>query len=256
MSRLLKIRVLRGIIPVLVLLGIWQLIGNTHSSSTPSPSTWWTAFKTIEANGSFWPALWITVRLYIEGLLLAIIIGVALGMGLGASRRLNQALSPLLEFLRTTPAAAIVPGAILLFRASTGTDLGVITYGTLWPILLNVTIARSSLSPLRLDVGESLGLSRWDRLRKIVLPSLIPEIVTGIRVAAPVCLIVTILVDFLVSTGGLGYELIQYEESFSASSAFALLAVIGVLGIIISVVVGIFSRMSLRRWPSGAGAAD
>jgi ABC-type nitrate/sulfonate/bicarbonate transport system permease component len=251
----MRLRLLRGIVPIVVLLGIWQLIGNTHSSSTPSPSTWWTALKTIEANGTFWPALWITVRLFIEGLVLAIIIGIALGMALGASRRLTRALSPILEFLRTTPAAAIVPAAILLFRAGMGTDLGVITYGTLWPILLNVTVARSSLSPLRLDVAHSLGLSRWDRLRKIVLPSLVPEIVVGIRVAAPICLIVTILVDFLVSTGGLGYELIQYEQSFSASSAFAMLAVIGILGIIISVVIGILSRLSLRRWPSGTDAA-
>lgn len=255
MRRLTRFRLLRGIIPLVILLGIWQLLGNTNSSTTPSPSTWWPAFKQIEQDGTFWPALWITVRLFLEGLALAIIIGVVLGMALGSSRRLTRALSPVLEFLRTTPAAALVPGAILLFRASLGTDLGVITFGTIWPILLNVTVARSSMSPLRLDVGDSLGLSRLDRLRKIVLPSLVPEIVVGVRVAAPICLIVTILVDFLVSTGGLGYELIQYQQSFSASSAFAMLAVIGLLGIVISVVLGIFERQVMRRWPQGATAS-
>ncbi len=252
----MRLRALKGLIPILAILGLWQLLGSTTSASTPSPSSWWTAFKSIESGGSFWPAFWITVRLFLEGLVIATIIGIALGIALGSSRMLTKALSPLLEFLRTTPAAAIVPVVILVFHAGTTTDLGVIVYGTIWPVLLNVTIGRASMSPLRLEVGHSLGLSWWARMRKIILPSLMPEIVTGIKIAAPICLIVTILVDFLVSTGGLGYQLIQYQESYSAPSAFALLAVIGVLGISISILIGLIEGFLVRRWPSGAGAAE
>jgi ABC-type nitrate/sulfonate/bicarbonate transport system permease component len=249
-----RLGMLRGLVPLVVLLVVWQLVGDPHSASTPAPSAWWSSLKQIEQNGTFWPALWITARLYIEGLTLAIVMGVAIGVALGTSQTLTSAFGPLLEFLRTTPAAAIVPAAILVFRAGTDTRLGVITYGAIWPVLLNVAVARSSLSPLRIDVGHSLGLSWWNRLYKIVLPSLIPEIITGIRVAAPICLIVTILVDILLATGGLGYELIQYEESYSAGSAFAMLAVIGLLGIIISVALGLLERVVLRRWPSAEAA--
>ena len=252
----MKPSALKGLIPILVVLGIWQLVGSSSSPSTPAPSSWWTAFKSIESGDSFWPAFWITVRLDLEGLAIATIVGITLGIALGSSRLLTQALSPLLEFMRTTPAAAIVPVAILVFRAGITTDLGVIAYGTVWPILLNVTVGRSSMSPLRLDVAHSLGLSWWARMRKIVLPSLLPEIVTGVKVAAPICLIVTILVDFLVSTGGLGYQLIQYQETYSAPSAFALLAVIGVLGIMISVLLGFAEGLLMHRWPSGASAVE
>ena len=253
----MRLRALKGLIPILAVLGLWQLVGSTTSQSTPSPSSWWTAFKSIESGGSFYGRRsGSRSDFFLEGLVIATIIGIALGIALGSSRVLTKALRPLLEFLRTTPAAAIVPVVILVFHAGDTTDLGVIVYGTIWPILLNVTIGRASMSPLRIEVGHSLGLSWWARMRKIILPSLVPEIVTGIKIAAPICLIVTILVDFLVSTGGLGYQLIQYQESYSAPSAFALLAVIGVLGISISILIGFIEGFLIRRWPSGAGAAE
>ena len=78
----------------------------------------------------------------------------------------------------------------------------IVVYGSIWPVLLNTAAARAALPPLRLDVAHGIGLSRWDRMRKIVLPSLLPEIVVGVRVAAPICLIITLLVDFLVAPAG------------------------------------------------------
>lgn len=247
----MSLKSLRGIIPIAVLLGIWQLVGNTHSATTPSPSTWWPALKTLEQSGELWPAIGKTMRLYVEGLAGATILGVIFGIALGASRRLNLGFSPLLEFLRATPAAAIVPGLLILFHASTGTEVAIVIYGTIWPVLLNVAAARAALPPLRLEIGHSLGMSWWDRMRKIVLPSLLPEIVVGVRIAASICLIVTLLVDFLVATGGIGYVLVQQEQTFQAASAFALLAVIGIIGILINVTLGSTERLVLRRWPSG-----
>jgi ABC-type nitrate/sulfonate/bicarbonate transport system permease component len=249
----LKLRSLRGVLPLAALLGLWQILGNPHSATTPAPSAWWPALREIESTGALWPALKITMLLYVEGLAIATVVGVALGVALGASRRLNLGLSPLLEFLRATPAAAIVPGLLLLFHASTGTKLLIVVYGTIWPILLNTAAARRALSPLRLEMARSLQVPRWERMRKIVLPSLLPEIVVGVRIAAAICLIVTLLVDFLVATGGLGYLLVQYQSSFQASNAFAMLAVIGVIGILINVLLGIAERLILYRWPAGAG---
>jgi ABC-type nitrate/sulfonate/bicarbonate transport system permease component len=251
----MSLKALRGIIPIALLLLLWQLVGNVHSSSTPSPSTWWPAFKQLSSEGVLWPALGKTMRLYLEGLAVSVILGVVLGMALGASRRLTQALSPLLEFLRATPAAAIVPGVLLLFHANSRSQIGIVVYGSIWPVLLNTTAARRALAPLRLDVAHSMGLSWWDRMRKIVLPSLLPEIVVGIRVTATICLIITLLVDFLVATGGIGYLLVEYQQQFDATDAFALLATIGVVGILLNLLLGTLERLVLRRWPRGATAA-
>jgi ABC-type nitrate/sulfonate/bicarbonate transport system permease component len=249
---LLRLRSLRGLLPLAALLGLWQLIGNPHSPTTPAPSSWWPAFESIEKSGALWPAVKITMLNYVEGFAIAIILGIAFGVALGASRLLSLSLNPILEFLRFTPAAAIVPALILLLHAGHVTELVIIVYGTIWPILLNTASARRKLAPLRLDIGRTLRLSRWEQMRKVVLPSLIPEIVVGVRIAASVCLIVTLLVDFLVATGGIGYLLVQYGNTFAATSAFAMIAVVGILGILINVVLGGAERAVLGRWPAGA----
>jgi ABC-type nitrate/sulfonate/bicarbonate transport system permease component len=245
-------RTLRGLVPIALVIVLWQLLGNRDSTTTPPPSAWWSSFREIERSGALWPALGTSLELFALGLLLATVLGVALGAALGSSRLLSRALSPLFEFIRATPAAAIVPAALVLFQADSKTEIGIIVYGTIWPILLNTAAARAALPGLRLEVADCLQLNAWDRLRKVVLPSLLPEIVVGIRVAAPVCLIVTLLVDFLVATGGMGYLLVQYQQSFQVAGAFALLATIGVVGVLLNLVIGSAERVILRRWPAEA----
>lgn len=250
----MSLRSLRGLLPIAVLLGIWQLLGNPHSLSTPAPSAWWPAFRTLEASGDLWKPLRISLENFVIALVVAIVLGVALGIALGASRRVSQALGPLFEFLRAVPAAVLVPGAIILLHSNDRTAVIVIVYGSIWPILLNTAAARAALPPQRLDVARSLNMSWWERMRKIVLPSLVPEIVVGIRVAAPICLVVTLLSDYLVGTQGLGYILVQQQQQFQAAAAFAMVAVIGILGILINVLLGSTERVTLRRWPHGATA--
>jgi ABC-type nitrate/sulfonate/bicarbonate transport system permease component len=245
-----------GLVPIAVLLGIWQLVGKSASGSTPVPSSWWPAFKTIEESGQLWVALGKTMRLYGEGLVVSTILGVAFGIALGSSKVASRGLSPLLEFLRATPAAAIVPGLLILFHANTRTELLIVVYGSIWPILLNTAAARAALPPLRLEVGYSMGLTWWERMRKLVLPTLIPEIVVGVRVAASICLIVSLLVDYLVATGGIGYLLVQYQQTYQGSSAFALLAVVGIVGILLNVILGISEHYVLRRWPRASAAGS
>jgi ABC-type nitrate/sulfonate/bicarbonate transport system permease component len=248
----MRLASLRGLIPLAVLLALWQVVGDPDSPTVPTPSRWWDAITSIERGGALWPALEKTIVLFAEALVIATVLGVVLGVALGASRRLSRALGPLLEFLRTTPAAAIVPGAILLFGTNARTEVGIVVFGSVWPILLNTAAARSALPQLRLDLAQSLHLSWAARMRKIVLPSLVPEILVGIRVAAPICFIITLLVDFLVATGGLGMLLVQFQQAFDAPSAFALLAFIGALGCVISVFIGVVERLALRRWPTDA----
>ncbi|MFG1926950.1 ABC transporter permease [Cryptosporangium sp. NPDC048952] len=245
----MNLKALRGLLPVAVVLILWQLVGDKNSVNAPPPSVWWEALRQIDESGELWPAIGKTLRLGAIGLLAALAIGVAVGTAIGASRRLTAACGPLLEFARATPAAAIVPAALLLFSADMPTQAGLVTFGTVWPILLNTAAARAAVPPLRLEVAACLRMSRWARLRKVVLPSLLPEIMTGLRVAVPICLIVALLVDFLVATGGIGYLLVQYQQTFQISAAYALLTVIGVVGILLNVGIGAAERLILRRWP-------
>jgi ABC-type nitrate/sulfonate/bicarbonate transport system permease component len=125
----MRLSSLRGLIPLAVLLALWEVVGNPDAHTLPPPSRWWEALKSIEADGSLWPAVLETLELFAEALVIATAIGVTLGVALGASKTLSRALGPLLEFLRTTPAAAIVPGAILLFGVNARTEVGIVVFG-------------------------------------------------------------------------------------------------------------------------------
>lgn len=248
----MKPGVLKGLLPIAVVLALWQLLGSPHSTTLPAPSAWWQAFERLRDQGQLWSALRTTVQLFLVGLVLAVIIGVAVGTALGASRRFNRALNPLLEFLRTIPAPAIVPAAILLTGLNDRSAIGVIVFGAVWPVLLSTASARAALPESRLDVARTLNLSWPARTWKIVLPSLLPAILTGVRVAAPICLIMTLLADFLLTSGGLGQLLVQLQQQFDAAGTFALLAVIGIVGLLLNLAIAGFERLVLRRWPGGA----
>jgi ABC-type nitrate/sulfonate/bicarbonate transport system permease component len=248
----MKFGLLKGLVPLILVLGVWQLVGDKSSPTLPQPSPWWTALKSIEQQGGLWSAFEKTIVLFVEGLALATIVGVALGVALGSSERLSNGLSPTLEFWRTTPAAAIVPAVILLCGTAVGAEIGIVVFGTVWPILLNVTAARRALPSLRIDLANSFGLSWWARMRKIVLPSLVPDILTGLRIAGPICLIVVLLVDFLMSTGGLGYLIVEYQGSFEASSTFAIVAVVGVIGYLVTVGLAATEFLVLHRWQASS----
>lgn len=143
-----------------------------------------------------------------------------------------------------------MPGVLLLFGANDRSDIGVIVFGAVWPVLLNTAHARSTLPESRLDIARTLRMSWPARLRKIVLPSLLPGILTGIRVATPICLIMTLLADFLLTSGGLGDLLVQLQQQFDASGAFALLAVIGLIGLLLNVALVAAERLMLRHYGS------
>jgi ABC-type nitrate/sulfonate/bicarbonate transport system permease component len=244
----MRFGLLKGLLPLILVLVVWQLVGDKSSSTLPPPSSWWDSLKTIEGQGGLWSAFEKTIVLFFEGLALATIIGLAFGVALGSSEPLSSGLGPTLEFWRTTPAAAIVPAVILLFGTAMGAEIGIVVFGTVWPILLNVTAGRRRLPSLRIDLAHSFHLSWWARMRKIILPSLVPDILTGLRIAGPICLIVVLLVDFLMSTGGLGYLIVQYQGAFEASSTFAIVAVVGVIGYLVTVGLAAAEFFVLRRW--------
>ncbi|MET9388731.1 ABC transporter permease subunit [Streptomyces sp. NPDC002928] len=249
------LKAFRGYVFFAVVLGIWQLVGNPDSPLAPTPSRWWPAFKTVESNGTLWTATAKSLELYVESLVTGLVIGVVLGIAIGGSRVLSRMLGPLLEYCRTTPPALLVPAAVLLFGLHTYMEIGIVVFASVWPVLLSTAGARRALPEQRLDVARTLHFSWWKRMRKIVLPSLVPEIALGVRVAVPLCLLLVLLVDFLLGTGGLGYVLIQSQQSFASAQAWALVAFIGVLGRLITVVVDRSERLVLRRWPTLAADA-
>ena len=227
----------RGLIPLVVLLVVWQLLGDPASPYFPPPSTWVDGVKPLVTAGKLWPAIGDTALTFLLGLVIATVLGALVGTLVGASRPVDRALSPSLEFLRALPAASLVPVAALVLGYTVQMKLVVVVLPATWPILLTCRSARRALSPVLLDTPRTLGLSTWDRATKVLTPALLPAVLLGVRVAAPLALIITLLVEIVTRVDGLGAALGAAQANFLSAQVYGLLTIAGVLGFVVNWVV-------------------
>jgi ABC-type nitrate/sulfonate/bicarbonate transport system permease component len=239
-----------------VLLLLWQFLGKPTSPHFPPPSTWFDGLAPLVTTGALWPAIVETAVTFLLGLLIATVLGALLGALVGASRRVDRALSPSLEFLRALPAAALVPVAALVLGYTTHMKLVVVVLPTTWPILLICRSARRALSPVLLDTPRTLGLSTWDRVTKVLTPALLPAVLSGVRVTAPLALIVTLLAEILTRIGGLGAALGTAQANFLSAQVYGLLVVAGVLGFVITWFVARAEEMTERAFGTKGDSAQ
>jgi ABC-type nitrate/sulfonate/bicarbonate transport system permease component len=225
---------MRGLLPLVLFLLIWQVVGQTDSPYFPPPSTWVTGVQPLLADGVLLTALGWTSLTFGLGLVLATILGATLGTLVGSNRALDRAFGPSLEFLRVLPAASLVPLAALILGYTMQMKLAVVVLPATWPILLSCRSARRGMSSVLLDVPKTLALSRRDRVRKVLAPALAPAVLLGIRVAGPLALIITLLVEIVTKINGLGGLMGTAQANFLSSQVYGLLAIAGALGFLVN----------------------
>ncbi|MFG1928660.1 ABC transporter permease [Cryptosporangium sp. NPDC048952] len=242
-----------GLLPLVVLLVGWQVVADPDASNLPPPSTWWDAVRAVDERGLLVPAVVRTVLVFFAAITIATVAGVAFGTVLGASSRARAAFGPLAEFLRNFPPPASVPVAVLLIGNNLAMNLVVIVSAALWPILLNTEGAVRDIPPVRIAVGRMLQLSRTRRVFSLLVPSVLPMVMVGVRVATPVCLIVTLLAEMLASTGGIGQVILERQRLYDSAGVFGFLIIVAALGLLVTAIVGGLERVILRNWPPRHG---
>src|SRR5262249_42862487 len=145
--------------------------------------------------GALTPAVLQTLGTYALGLGCAVVIGGVVGAAIGASRLVDRELTPTIDFLAATPGAALVPVAVLLLGPGRLSAVVSVALIVSWPILLNTATAMRSIPTVRLEMSRTIGLSRLQRWAKVIVPSLIPGSMLGVRVAASLAVIIVLLVD-------------------------------------------------------------
>jgi ABC-type nitrate/sulfonate/bicarbonate transport system permease component len=243
----------RGLLPLVLALVLWQLVGDPESPYFPPPSEWFTATVPLLENGELLPALGWTTLTFLIGLTLATLIGGSLGVLVGSSRVADRALGPTLEFFRILPAASLVPVAALILGYTMQMKLAVVVLPATWPILLACRSARRSLSSVLMDVPRTLALSRRERLTKVVLPAMSRAVLLGVRVSAPLALIITLLVEIVTRMDGVGGLLGRAQVNFLSAQVYGLLVIAGVLGYLVNLIVTNLEGVLSARMGGGAG---
>lgn len=242
---------LRGLLPLLAFLTAWQLAASEHSPYFPPPSSWIHGVATLWANGTLLPAAAATVSTFLTGLAVATATGTLVGLLVGASGNADRALGPSLEFARAMPPAAMVPIAALLIGYDRTMKVAVVVFATIWPILFNTRAGARGLDPVLIETARSLRLGNFDRACKIFLPGLLPAIFLGVRSAAPVALVITLLVELVSRVRGLGSLIASAQESYHAGQVYGLILVAGLFSLVINGLVETLQTHSFRYRSAG-----
>jgi ABC-type nitrate/sulfonate/bicarbonate transport system permease component len=170
----------------------------------------------------------------LTGFALAGLAGVALGVVIGSSPRLRAACEPVLEFLRAIPPPVLVPIFILVAGIGTAMKVLVIVSGCLWPILLNTVEGVRARDEVLEDTCRAYGIRGQARLRHLVLRAASPQIVTGMRQALSIGIILMVISEMFAASSGLGFTIVQFQRGFAIPEMWSGILLLGLLGVVLS----------------------
>ena len=212
----------------------WQAavtVGALPKSSIPSATATAEALTRLVQTGHFWDASWLTLSGWAAGLALCVLLGVPLGLLIGTVPFLVRSTRLLVDFLRTIPAVALVPVLLLVMGSTMTMKLVLVVFGSVWPLLTSTVDGVRHVDPVAADTVRSLRLSRGDLYRRLVLPSALPFVITGLRTAAVVALMLTTAAEYLGSVPGLGKSMGEAQAAGAVDVMFAWLVVAGLMGV-------------------------
>jgi ABC-type nitrate/sulfonate/bicarbonate transport system permease component len=217
---------------LVVVLVLWELLGrqvNPLFASYPSAI----AGRGVEMvkDGTIATALLDSLRPMFSGYLLAAIVAIPLGMLIGRFRKFDAAVGLYVMAGYAMPMVALIPLFILWFGLGFSVKVAVVFVMTIFPIIINTTAGVRAVPQTLVEVGKSFMASEFDVLRKIVLPSAIPHIMTGLQLGVGRAVIGIVVAEFFTSLGGLGGLIVDAGTRFDTASLFVPVIILMGLGI-------------------------
>lgn len=247
--------VLRRLIGLAAFLLLWEAVsrsGVVKAGVLPPPTTVLVRFFGLLGDARFLTEAASTLLSWVITVLLASVIAIPLGILLGSIRPLRLITGPLIEFLRPLPTVALIPLAILVLGSGAQTKIALATFASVWPILFNTMYAIGEIDRQVLDTARVFRTPRTRLVYAVILPSVAPFVMTGIRLSAAVALIVLVSTEFLTGTSvGVG-QYVYYWGSTALRMDVVLAGTIfiGLVGYLVNI--GLLGVQ--RRWLGWAAA--
>ena len=196
--------------------------------------------------GDFWVALGQTLGGWALGLAIAMIAGVLAGVLIGSVPFLRAVTASTIEFLRPIPSVALIPLVVLIYGSRIQSALVLVVYAAFWQVLVQVLYGVADVDPVVRDTARSFRFSRWGIVRNVVWPTALPYVMTGFRLAAAVALILEITAELIVGVPGLGRAIGVAQSSGAVPDTYALVLVVGLIGVVVNVGARAVERRTLR----------
>jgi NitT/TauT family transport system permease protein len=183
-------------------------------------------------SGKLGPQILVSVERAAGGFFLGVVTGVPLGLLLGWFGRFERYLNPLLQLLRQTNPVSLFPVFILFFGIGYMTKVAIIYWVVVWPILLSTMAGVQYVDAALIRYARTLGFSHTQLFVKIVLPSAVPSIITGMRLAATYSYLMLVVSEMVGANSGLGYMVVNAQYLLSINLLYVGVIVLALLGIV------------------------
>jgi ABC-type nitrate/sulfonate/bicarbonate transport system permease component len=194
--------------------------------------------------------LLVTFQRFAAGYLIAAALGMTFGVMLGYFPFLRRLFGTVIEFLRPMPSVAIIPVAILLLGIGDPMIVAVTVYASVWPILINTIDGVRNIESTLVATGRTFGLSLRAILWRIILPAASPYIVTGLRIALSIALILVTTAEMVAGSKGLGFFILDEERSMHSHNMYAGIILVAAFGYTINrLFLGLEAR--IMKWRHG-----
>lgn len=216
------------------LVGLWQAAVSLFQIPAlilPAPASVWSAL--LQFRQLIWQGTLVTLNETLLGFLLAVAIGIPLAILLSEVQVLRQTLYPLLVVAQSVPKPAIAPLVLVWLGFGLLPKLAVAFLVAFFPIVIDTATGLQAVDPDLLDLMRSLKAGRLRTLRTVKLPSALPNIFAGLKVSVTLALIGAVIAEFVGSTAGLGYLVLNSTSQSEIALTFAALVMLGVVGIVL-----------------------
>ena len=226
-----------GLIPILLLLGLWQGVvsfGLAPVTLLPPPGEVFSRMAELLLTTTFDQEIVTTLFRLFAGFAIALALGIAIGLAAAVSPPINAAVRPIVRVLAPLPKVALYPALLLLLGFGHGSKIALVAADALFPILLSTYYGASSVEQKLIWSAMAAGTPARELLFKVVLPAAAPSILTGCRIGLVISCIVVFLAEMITSTDGLGHLLVTAARTFQTVDMFVPLITISLLGLILN----------------------
>jgi NitT/TauT family transport system permease protein len=246
-------RLLLGCLAVALFFALWQavfLVVPFNPLFISKPSLIAKALIDMIASGQLFEDLRVSAVPFVYGLGAAAVIGVAVGTVMGWRARVGYALDPLMTVLYASPLVALAPLVVVFLGVGVGGKALIIFALSVFPFVFNAYAGVRAVDPLLINVIRSLGGGEKDLYLKLILPSILPYIVAGSRLAIGRALVGVIVGEFFAASEGIGYAIARFGDLFALDRMFACILTIMIIAVTLTEAVR-FAERTAFPWRAG-----
>lgn len=239
------------LLAIAVLLVIWTLVsisGFFPPSAFPAPPAVLTGFGEEIRTGRLFADLVTSLFRVSCGFALAVVTGIPIGVWMGQKAWLRAAMLPIVNFFRNLSPLAWIPFAILWFGVGDASPIFLIFLSVFFPMILATMAAVEGIPAVYLRVADDYGLSHSDKLFRVTLPAIMPQIITTLRVTAGVAWLVVVAAEMIAGRDGLGFAVMDSRNGLRTDLLLVAMIVIGIVGVAIDRILVRLTKIPSVRW--------